>query len=188
MTVRPNAKCRTDARHRHNRYLTKVARLLKPASLLSNQVLYRQGDAATSLFWIRGGKVKILRKIDHAVRHRGKAPEYALAEMVLGDIVGGHEVVFGGPRLHTVVSQCDTFLVELSAKDLMGALSHGTKRKQHLGTDVLEGDCRALSAIAHRDKSLAMLTFCTATSACSNFGHCCATAAGPDCSPVPNRL
>src|SRR5690349_24510032 len=74
--------------------------------------LTHQGDAATALYVILGGRVRVER------RHPHMAEAIAMLERGPGEVVGARGVLDRAPRLDSAVAVTDTETLELSAASL----------------------------------------------------------------------
>jgi pilus assembly protein CpaE len=97
--------------------LRKVARLLKERRVEQQQVLFRQGEPADSLFVVLAGRVRI-SVTDQTRRER------VLAFVGEGEVVGEMGLLSGEPRSATALASVDTRLLQLRRADFDALLAN----------------------------------------------------------------
>ncbi|RPJ24670.1 MAG: cyclic nucleotide-binding domain-containing protein [Chloroflexi bacterium] len=86
--------------------LALLAEKLEESSVPKDEMVFKQGDKATSFYLIYGGSVRIVR--------RDKGKEFQLARLVKEDYFGEMALVANRPRSGTVIALADTSLLVLS--------------------------------------------------------------------------
>src|SRR5579859_2695789 len=86
--------------------LRQLSRALKDRRLTRNQILFRQGDAADSMYVIASGRLRI------SAADRG-GHDKVLAFLGAGELVGEMAIMSGEPRSATAVASTDVELLQL---------------------------------------------------------------------------
>ena len=88
-----------------------LAKLMQPCKFASGAILFREGDAADSLFMIQKGSVEVV--IDTYEGERLK-----LIDLEAGDLVGEVSFLDGDPRTSTVIALEDCEMLEFDRTEL----------------------------------------------------------------------
>jgi len=85
------------------------------AELTSGQLLFRQGEHGDALFLLAAGRVEVVAREDGG-------PDYRLATLEPGAILGEGAVLVDAPRTATAVAVTDARLWEISRSSFRGAV------------------------------------------------------------------
>jgi len=111
--------------------LRRIARLLRERRLSANQALFRQGDAADSLYIVVSGRLRV-SAMDRAGR------EKVLAFIGRGELVGEMGVLSGEPRSATAVASTDVELLQLRKGDFDALVTTNVDLMRDLARSVVQ--------------------------------------------------
>lgn len=84
--------------------------LTKHIKVMAGQIVFREGDPASSLFVLEHGEIHLLKQWE--------ADQYRLKTLGRGDCFGEVSLIDLQPRLTTAVAHSDSSLIEISAANL----------------------------------------------------------------------
>src|SRR5258708_606014 len=105
--------------------LRKVRKLLRERHIDQNQVVFRQGDLADSLYVVLAGRIRI--SVSSPTGH-----EKVLNFAGVGDVIGEMGLLSGDPRSATAATSIDGIMLQLRNADVESVLAEDVEFRRQL--------------------------------------------------------